>query len=47
MKGGLIALGHQPGNWKYFLNVVNGLEKESGCIEVVSDDRKKGMSAGY
>ncbi|MED6261130.1 hypothetical protein ATANTOWER_001190, partial [Ataeniobius toweri] len=47
VKDGLRALGHQAGNWKFFLNVVNALEKENGCIEAVSDSRKKGMSAGY
>ncbi|XP_012704846.2 glutathione hydrolase 5 proenzyme [Fundulus heteroclitus] len=47
VKEGLRALGHQVGNWKYFLNVVNALEKENGCIEAVSDRRKLGMAAGY
>ncbi|KAM6902226.1 glutathione hydrolase 5 proenzyme [Xenentodon cancila] len=45
--GGLRQLGHNVGNWKYFLNVVNAVEKENGCIEAVSDSRKLGMSAGY
>ncbi|TNN73784.1 Gamma-glutamyltransferase 5 [Liparis tanakae] len=44
---GLAALGHKPGNWKYFFNVVNAVEKENGCIVAVSDSRKNGMSAGY
>ena len=44
---GLTALGHKVGNWKFFLNVVNAVEKENGCIEAVSDHRKMGMSAGY
>lgn len=44
---GLKALGHKVGNWKYFLNVVNAVEKENGCIVAVSDRRKMGMSAGY
>ncbi|KAM4527562.1 glutathione hydrolase 5 proenzyme [Odontesthes bonariensis] len=44
---GLAALGHKVGNWKFFLNVVNAIEKENGCIEAVSDRRKMGMSAGY
>lgn len=44
---GLKALGHKVGNWKYFVNVVNAIEKEHGCIVAVSDGRKKGMSAGY
>ncbi|XP_007567775.1 gamma-glutamyltransferase 5 [Poecilia formosa] len=44
---GLTHLGHKPGNWSFFLNVVNALEKEDGCIEAVSDSRKLGMSAGY
>lgn len=44
---GLRALGHKVGNWPFFLNVVNGLEKESGCIKAVSDKRKIGESAGY
>lgn len=44
---GLKALGHKVGNWKYFLNVVNAVEKENDCIEAVSDIRKFGKSAGY
>ncbi|XP_008422385.1 gamma-glutamyltransferase 5 [Poecilia reticulata] len=44
---GLTCLGHKPGNWSFFLNVVNALEKEDGCIAAVSDSRKLGMSAGY
>uniref|UniRef100_A0A8C2ZZ99 Gamma-glutamyltransferase 5 n=1 Tax=Cyclopterus lumpus TaxID=8103 RepID=A0A8C2ZZ99_CYCLU len=41
------SLGHKPGSWKYFFNVVNAVEKENGCIAAVSDSRKNGMSAGY
>ncbi|XP_029024802.1 glutathione hydrolase 5 proenzyme isoform X2 [Betta splendens] len=44
---GLKALGHKVGNWKYFLNVVNAVEKENGCILAVSDQRKMGTAAGY
>lgn len=44
---GLKALGHKVGDWKYFVNVVNALEKEHDCIVAVSDKRKMGMSAGY
>lgn len=44
---GLKALGHKVGDWRYFFNVVNAVEKENGCIAAVSDSRKKGMSAGY
>ncbi|XP_073333893.1 glutathione hydrolase 5 proenzyme [Pagrus major] len=44
---GLRALGHKVGDWKYFLNVVNGVEKEDGCIVAISDSRKMGVSAGY
>ncbi|KAK1883792.1 Glutathione hydrolase 5 proenzyme [Dissostichus eleginoides] len=44
---GLTTLGHKSGNWKFFLNVVNALEKENGCITAVSDVRKDGRSAGY
>lgn len=44
---GLKALGHKVEDWKYFFNVVNGLEKEDGCIEAVADQRKKGQPAGY
>lgn len=47
VKDGLIALGHKAGDWKYFFNVVNAVEKENGCIVAVSDRRKMGMSAGY
>ncbi|XP_023262219.1 glutathione hydrolase 5 proenzyme [Seriola lalandi dorsalis] len=43
----LEALGHRPGNWPYFLNVVNAVEKEKGCIVAVSDKRKAGVSSGY
>nr|XP_020441421.1 gamma-glutamyltransferase 5 isoform X2 [Monopterus albus] len=43
----LRALGHQFGRWKYFLNVVNAVEKENGCIVAVSDRRKMGVAAGY
>ncbi|XP_078127731.1 glutathione hydrolase 5 proenzyme [Sander vitreus] len=44
---GLRALGHKSGNWTYFMNVVNAVEKENGCIVAVSDSRKMGVSAGY
>ncbi|XP_038589734.1 glutathione hydrolase 5 proenzyme [Micropterus salmoides] len=47
VKDGLRALGHKDGNWPYFFNVVNAVEKENGCIAAVSDSRKMGMSAGY
>lgn len=44
---GIKALGHRVGDWKYFLNVVNGVEKEKGCITAISDARKMGVAAGY
>ncbi|XP_062269258.1 glutathione hydrolase 5 proenzyme-like [Platichthys flesus] len=44
---GLKGLGHKVGTWQYFLNVVNGLEKDKGCIVAVSDARKFGASSGY
>uniref|UniRef100_A0A7N6BZ32 Gamma-glutamyltransferase 5a n=1 Tax=Anabas testudineus TaxID=64144 RepID=A0A7N6BZ32_ANATE len=44
---GLKALGHKVGDWKYFFNVVNAVEKENGCIVAASDRRKMGISAGY
>ncbi|XP_041826554.1 glutathione hydrolase 5 proenzyme [Melanotaenia boesemani] len=44
---GIKTLGHNIGNWRFFLNVVNAVEKENGCIQAVSDRRKNGMSAGY
>lgn len=44
---GLKALGHQVGNWTYFFNVVNAVEKENGCIAAISDSRKQGLSAGF
>lgn len=47
VKDGLKALGHKVGNWLHFVNVVNAVEKENGCIVAVSDRRKLGMSAGY
>ncbi|XP_076614899.1 glutathione hydrolase 5 proenzyme [Chaetodon auriga] len=47
VKDGLKALGHKFGEWKYFFNVVNAVEKENGCIAAVSDSRKRGVSAGY
>ncbi|KAG7223987.1 hypothetical protein INR49_015244 [Caranx melampygus] len=46
-KKNLIDLGHKPGNWRFFLNVVNAVEKEKGCIVAVSDKRKQGVSSGY
>ncbi|KAM9734809.1 glutathione hydrolase 5 proenzyme [Menidia menidia] len=47
VKEGLRQYGHNIGNWKFFLNVVNAVKKENGCIEAVSDQRKMGMAAGY
>lgn len=47
VKVGLKNLGHTFGNWRYFFNVVNAVEKENGCIAAFSDRRKNGMSAGY
>ncbi|XP_029301369.1 glutathione hydrolase 5 proenzyme [Cottoperca gobio] len=47
VKKGLIALGHKPGTWIYWVNVVNAVGKENGCITAVSDSRKLGESAGY
>ncbi|XP_037609226.1 glutathione hydrolase 5 proenzyme [Sebastes umbrosus] len=47
VKDSLKALGHKVGNWKFFLNVVNAVEKEKGCIVAASDSRKHGVSAGY
>ncbi|XP_074473756.1 glutathione hydrolase 5 proenzyme [Sebastes fasciatus] len=47
VKDGLGVLGHKIGNWKFFLNVVNAVEKEKGCIVAASDSRKHGVSAGY
>ncbi|XP_034048507.1 glutathione hydrolase 5 proenzyme [Thalassophryne amazonica] len=44
---GLRALGHSVGDWKYYFNVVNAVEKESGCITAASDRRKMGTEAGY
>lgn len=44
---GLRARGHKVGNWKYFLNVVNAVERESGCVSAFSDSRKMGEAAGY
>uniref|UniRef100_A0A3Q4G3V8 Gamma-glutamyltransferase 5a n=1 Tax=Neolamprologus brichardi TaxID=32507 RepID=A0A3Q4G3V8_NEOBR len=46
-KGLKEQLKHKTGNWQYFLNVVNAVEKENNCIAAVSDSRKMGMSAGY
>ncbi|XP_034565813.1 glutathione hydrolase 5 proenzyme [Notolabrus celidotus] len=47
VRDGLIALGHKLGSSQFFLNVVNAVEKEKGCIVAVSDSRKLGKSAGY
>ncbi|XP_040915587.1 glutathione hydrolase 5 proenzyme isoform X2 [Toxotes jaculatrix] len=47
VRNGLNRLGHKVGNWKYFMNVVNAVEKKNGCIVAVSDKRKMGMSSGY
>lgn len=44
---GLRALGHKVGNWKYFLNVVNAVERENGCLSAFSDSRKMGEAVGY
>ncbi|XP_018526844.1 glutathione hydrolase 5 proenzyme [Lates calcarifer] len=44
---GLYGLGHKNGDWTFFVNVVNAVEKEKGCIVAVSDKRKMGNSAGY
>lgn len=44
---GLRALGHKVAPWNFFFNVINAVEKENGCIAAVSDERKKGMPAGY
>lgn len=43
----LRARGHKVGNWKYFLNVVNAVERENGCMSAFSDSRKMGEAAGY
>lgn len=47
VKEGLIRLGHKEGKPRFFLNVVNAVEKENGCIAAVSDSRKMGKAAGY
>lgn len=47
VKDRLRALGHSVGRWKYFVNVVNAVEKDDGCIWAVSDGRKMGEPAGY
>ncbi|XP_074545966.1 glutathione hydrolase 5 proenzyme [Halichoeres trimaculatus] len=47
VKKGLIRLGHKLGKSQFFLNVVNAVEKENGCIAAVSDRRKMGEAAGY
>lgn len=47
IKGLTTRFEHKPGNWRYFLNVVNAVEKQNSCIAAVSDSRKMGMSAGY
>ncbi|XP_029371606.1 glutathione hydrolase 5 proenzyme [Echeneis naucrates] len=47
LENSLIGLGHKRGGWEYFLNVVNAVEKEKGCIVAVSDKRKRGKSSGY
>ncbi|XP_053709645.1 glutathione hydrolase 5 proenzyme-like isoform X1 [Synchiropus splendidus] len=44
---GLKAQGHQVGDWKFFLNVVNAVERDNGCFEGASDMRKMGAAAGY
>lgn len=44
---GLKMLGHKVGKWKFFLNVVNAVERENGCITAVSDSRKMGEASGY
>lgn len=47
LKSSLLSLGHTDGNWQYFLNVVNAVTKERGCIHAVSDIRKGGKASGY
>ncbi|KAM6976023.1 glutathione hydrolase 5 proenzyme [Tautogolabrus adspersus] len=47
VEDGLIALGHKAVRLQFFINVVNAVEKENGCIVAVSDRRKMGMSDGY
>uniref|UniRef100_A0A3Q0S9U6 Glutathione hydrolase n=1 Tax=Amphilophus citrinellus TaxID=61819 RepID=A0A3Q0S9U6_AMPCI len=47
IKGLTTRFEHKPGNWSFFLNVVNAVEKQDSCIAAVSDSRKMGMSAGY
>ncbi|XP_071322634.1 glutathione hydrolase 5 proenzyme [Trachinotus anak] len=47
LNNSLTGLGHKLGSWQFFLNVVNAVEKEKGCIVAVSDKRKLGMSSGY
>ncbi|CAL1569450.1 unnamed protein product [Knipowitschia caucasica] len=44
---GLRERGHSVGNWKYFFNVVNGVEQEHGCIAAFSDQRKSGEASGF
>ncbi|XP_072311531.1 glutathione hydrolase 5 proenzyme [Eucyclogobius newberryi] len=44
---GLRVRGHKVGNWKYFLNVVNAVERDNGCVLAFSDARKMGETAGY
>ncbi|XP_063065825.1 glutathione hydrolase 5 proenzyme [Engraulis encrasicolus] len=47
VKETLLSYGHQDGKWNYWLNVVNAVTKEEGCITAVSDVRKMGDAAGY
>uniref|UniRef100_A0A3P9H611 Glutathione hydrolase n=1 Tax=Oryzias latipes TaxID=8090 RepID=A0A3P9H611_ORYLA len=47
VRDGLKAFGHKVGNWNFFLNVVNAVGTENGCISAISDNRKLGKSAGY
>ncbi|XP_017549101.1 glutathione hydrolase 5 proenzyme isoform X2 [Pygocentrus nattereri] len=39
--------GHSIKDRDIFLNVVNAVEKEHGCISAFSDERKNGKAAGY
>ncbi|KAI4897913.1 hypothetical protein NFI96_023118, partial [Prochilodus magdalenae] len=41
------SLGHSIQDRGFYLNVVNAVEKEHGCINAVSDDRKNGIAEGY
>ncbi|XP_005233315.1 glutathione hydrolase 5 proenzyme isoform X1 [Falco peregrinus] len=47
VRSGLLRRGHKEKEFKFAMNVVQGISKEGKCISAYSDKRKLGKSAGY